>query len=372
MTMGQFDDTYRKEVNSVAPYIQGETEDEVRRKFHLDKVVKLGSNENPYGPYYHARKAIIRSVEGINRYPEDDFINTKRVIANQFGLKADNVGLGSGAGNIIETISKMFLNAGDEVLIAKQSYRLYREVSKLMGAKVIEIPLTKDYQFDLQTFNEKINDKTKLIWICNPNNPTSAVTDPQALERFIADLPDHVWVVVDEAYADFAKPEHLPNLLQFIGHKRVLILRTMSKAYGLAGARLGFLLGEPTAIAAYDTVTEPFNSNRSVLAATIASFKYDQPQFKRALKRIWGDKVGLTESLEILDCEVARSDANFVFVKLPDGAPSATEVTNQLMAQGVIVRDGTPWGYPDHIRVTIGKHDELEFFLEKFQAILNQ
>ncbi|EHL95267.1 histidinol-phosphate transaminase domain protein [Lentilactobacillus parafarraginis F0439] len=149
MTMGQFDDTYRKEVNSVAPYIQGETEDEVRRKFHLDKVVKLGSNENPYGPYYHARKAILRSVEDINRYPEDDFINTKRVIANHFGLKADNVGLGSGAGNIIETISKMFLNAGDEVLIAKQSYRLYREVSKLMGAKVIEIPLTKDYQFDL-------------------------------------------------------------------------------------------------------------------------------------------------------------------------------------------------------------------------------
>ncbi|EHL95268.1 histidinol-phosphate transaminase domain protein [Lentilactobacillus parafarraginis F0439] len=198
------------------------------------------------------------------------------------------------------------------------------------------------------------------------------MTDPQALERFIADLPDHVWVVVDEAYADFAKPEHLPNLLQFIGHKRVLILRTMSKAYGLAGARLGFLLGEPTAIAAYDTVTEPFNSNRSVLAATIASFKYDQPQFKRALKRIWGDKVGLTESLEILGCEVARSDANFVFVKLPDGAPSATEVTNQLMAQGVIVRDGTPWGYPDHIRVTIGKHDELEFFLEKFQEILNE
>lgn len=368
--MAKFDQTFRKEINSVAPYIQGETEAEVARRYHLKKVVKLGSNENPYGPYYHARHAILRSVTGINRYPEDDFLEAKQVIASQFGLKATNVGLGSGAGNIIETISKMVLNAGDEVLIARQSYRLYREVSKLMGAKVIEIPLTDDYQFDLAAFKAKITDRTKLIWLCNPNNPTSVVTDPTKLADFIAGLPDHVWVVVDEAYADFSNPSQLPDLLQFIGHKRLMILRTFSKFYGLAGARLGYLLGDSQTIAAYDTVTEPFNSSRSALAAAIASLKYDQDQAARTLTRIQGDREGLTESLELLGFKVAKSETNFVFAKLPDGAPSATELTQKLMAAGVIVRDGTPWGYPRHIRVTIGKHDELEYFLQKLTAIL--
>lgn len=370
--MMKFDETFRKEVNQVAPYIQGETEDEVRRRYHLDKVVKLGSNENPYGPYYHARQAIRRSVEEINRYPEDDFIETKRVIADQFDLKPDNVGLGSGAGNIIETISKMFLNAGDEVLIAKQSYRLYREVSKLMGAKVIEIPLTDDFQYDLAAFKAQITEKTKLIWICNPNNPTSAVTDPSLLESFIAGLPEHVWVVVDEAYADFSNPDQLPNLRQFIGRKRVIVLRTFSKFYGLAGIRLGYLLADQQAIAAYDTVTEPFNSSRAALAAAIASLKYDQGQAKKVLKRIQGDREGLTESLELLGLEVAKSEANFVFAKLPEGAPSASKMSQQLMAQGVIIRDGTPWGYPQHIRITIGRHDELEYFLQKLTTILSE
>lgn len=370
--MIKFDETFRKEVNQVAPYIQGKTEDEVRRRYHLDKVVKLGSNENPYGPYYHARQAIRRSVEDINRYPEDDFIETKRVIADQFDLKPDNVGLGSGAGNIIETISKMFLNAGDEVLIAKQSYRLYREVSKLMGAKVIEIPLTDDFQYNLAAFKAQITEKTKLIWICNPNNPTSAVTDPTLLESFIAGLLEHVWVVIDEAYAEFSNPDQLPNLRQFIGRKRVIVLRTFSKFYGLAGIRLGYLLADQQAIAAYDTVTEPFNSSRAALAAAIVSLKYDQGQAKRVLKRIQGDREGLTESLELLGLEVAKSEANFVFAKLPEGAPSASKMSQQLMAQGVIIRDGTPWGYPQHIRITIGKHDELEYFLQKLTSILSE
>lgn len=370
--MTKFDGTFRKEVNQVAPYIQGETEDEVRRRYHLDKVVKLGSNENPYGPYYHARQAIRRSVEDINRYPEDDFIETKRVIADQFGLKPENVGLGSGAGNIIETIAKMLLNAGDEVLLAKQSYRLYREVSKLMGAKVVEIPLTSDFQFDLPAFKDRLTDRTKLIWICNPNNPTATVTDPNQLTAFIADLPDNVWVVVDEAYADFSDPEQLPDLLQFINHKRVIVLRTFSKFYGLAGARLGYLLANQQAITAYDTVTEPFNANRSALVAAIASLKYDQKQATRTLKRIQADRQDLTESLTALGFTVAKSETNFIFAKLPENAPNATTLSRQLMAQGVIVRDGTPWGYPRHLRITIGKRDELSYFLEQLTAILKQ
>ncbi|KRL65395.1 histidinol-phosphate aminotransferase [Lentilactobacillus diolivorans DSM 14421] len=370
IVLAKFDQTFRKEVNIVQPYIQGDTEDMVRRKYHLNKVVKLGSNENPYGPYYHAKKAMIRSIDSLNRYPEDDFVNMEKLLADQFKLKPENVAIGSGAGNIIETISKMFLNTGDEVLIAQQSYRLYREVSKLMGAKVIEIPLTDDFQFDLDTFKAKFTSKTKLIWICNPNNPTSTLTDKTKLKQFMDDLPDDVWVVVDEAYANFADKDKLFNFVPYIGKKRVIVMRTFSKFYGLAGARLGYILADPQAIQAYNTVTEPFNTNRTVLAGAEAAIKFDQAQSDKALAKIRGDRAMLVEALGLLGCQVAPSEANFVFAKLPDDAPNATIVSQRLMEQGVIIRDGTPWGFPRYIRITIGKHDDLEYFLEKFRALI--
>ncbi|KRK86586.1 histidinol-phosphate transaminase [Lentilactobacillus sunkii] len=368
--MVKFDQTYRKEVNITQPYIQGETEDEVRRKYHLDKVVKLGSNENPYAPYYHSKNAMIHSISTLNRYPEDDFVNMKKLLADETGLKPENVALGSGAGNIIETISKMFINEGDEVLIAKQSYRLYREVSKLMGAKVIEIPLTADYQFDLDQFEQKITDKTKLIWICNPNNPTGTITDASKLEAFMDHVPENVWVIVDEAYAQFADHLSLANFIRYIGHKRVMVVRTFSKFYGLAGARLGYVLSDPEAIQAYDTVTEPFNTNRTAIAGAAAAMQFDKAEIDKTLKKILGDREGLVESLGLLGFTVAPSQANFVFAKLPEGAPDATTVVDELMKQGVIIRDCTPWGYPHHIRVTVGTHKELEFFLSKLTAVL--
>ncbi|MEE8825097.1 putative phenylalanine aminotransferase [Lentilactobacillus sunkii] len=361
-----FDKTYRHEINDCEPYIAGETEDVVRRKYHLTKVVKLGSNENPYGPFYHAKKAMMRSIETVNRYPEDDFVEMKELIADQWGLTADNVAIGSGAGNILENLAKEFLNAGDEVLIAQQSYRLYREISKMMGAKVKEIPLTNDYQFDLDAFKRQINDKTKLIWICNPNNPTSTVTDAQKLDEFINGLPDHVWIVVDEAYADFSDKENLPNFIKYIGNKRIVIVRTFSKFFGLAGARLGYALADPTAINGYDTVTEPFSTNRMVLAAASASLQFDKAQMQTTREKIINSRNTLTVSLEKLGCTVAPSEANFIFAKLPDGFPDATTICDQLMKLGVIVRDCTPWGYPDSIRITIGTAKELDVFLDKF------
>lgn len=366
----KFDNAYRKEINDCQPYIAGEAEDTVRRRYHLERVIKLGSNENPYGPFKHAQQAMIRSISSLNRYPEDDFLNMKLLIANEFNLKPDNVAIGSGAGNILETLAKEFLNTGDEVLIAQQSYRLYREISKMMGAKVIGIPLTTDYQFNLAKFQKNITPKTKIIWICNPNNPTSTVTNPDELERFIAGLPKNIWIVIDEAYANFSDRDHLPNLLKFIEKKRVIIVRTFSKYYGLAGARLGYALADAKTIQGYDTVTEPFSCNRAVLAGAIASLKFDRDQTKSVLNKIKDDRTWLSEQLRQLDFKVANSQSNFIFAELPSDIENATAFCQSLMQHGVIIRDCTPWGYPRHIRVTIGTHEELELFLEQVKLLL--
>lgn len=184
-------------------------------------------------------------------------------------------------------------------------------------------------------------------------------------------VPDNVWVVVDEAYAQFADHLSLANFIRYIGKKRVMVVRTFSKFYGLAGARLGYVLSDPEAIQAYDTVTEPFNTNRTAIAGAAAAMQFDKAEIDKTRKKILGDREGLVESLGLLGFTVAPSQANFVFAKLPDGAPDATQVVDDLMKQGVIIRDCTPWGYPHHIRVTVGTHKELEFFLSKLTAVLS-
>ncbi len=361
---------FRTELKNVQPYIGGATEDEIKKKYHLDKVVKLGSNENPYAPYKNATRVMKDTIPLLNRYPEGDFIEMKQLIAKREGLKEGNVGLGTGAGNIIETVAKEFLNSGDEVLIAKQSYRLYREVSKLMGAKVIEIPLKEDFQYDLNSFSAHINDKTKLIWICNPNNPTSNVTDKDQLTAFIQSLPDRVVVVIDEAYVDFTEKDKVPDFKQFIGKKPIVLIRTFSKFFGLAGSRLGYLIADQPIIQGYDTATEPFNSNRTALFGAITSLNEDQEQSASVRKQIQDDRFKYGNELVQLGFKVAPSQANFIFAKLPDNNNNATKFCDDLMKKGVIIRDGTPWGYPDWVRITIGLKDEMEFLMGQIRSEL--
>lgn len=365
-----FDFTIRKEINDCQPYIQGASAADVKKKYHLKQVVKLGSNENPYGPFPAALAAMKASLNNLNRYPEDDFLEMKKLLARKNQVLPENIALGSGAGNVLETLSKTFLNTGDEVIIAKQSYRLYRELSKMMGAKVIEIPLTADYQFDLAKFATAITPKTKLIWLCNPNNPTGTLTAKKEIEKLIALLPEHVQLVVDEAYADFSDPQQLPDLIADLkAGKKVVIVRTFSKFYGLAGARLGYAIASADTIQAYNTVTEPFCTSRSALAGGYASITADQAAVQTARQRIIEQRAWLREKLAELGCPCAASQANFLFAKLP---VAATEFCRSMMKNGVIVRDCTPWGYPDHIRITIGEKAENETFLQVFKVLLQR
>ncbi len=348
---------FRRQVDDCQPYVAGESEASVLRRYDLEKVVKLGSNENPFAPYPHEKEAMQESLNFLNRYPEDDYLELTKTIAKQNGVEPENVALGSGAGNVIETVSRLFLDEDDEAMIAKPTYRLYREVSRLMGAKVIEVPVRDDFSYDFDAMKAAINEKTKLIWLCNPNNPTGAINDPAEIEEFIDEVGDNVWIVVDEAYADFIEDGMRPELVSRIKHKKVAIIRTFSKFYGLAGARVGYVIARKEAIKKYDTVTEPFCVNRTGLFAAIAALTKDVEYCREIKEVISAERRRVENELLGLSLEFVPSHSNFIFAKLPDGL-DADVVCEKMMSKGVIIRSCSAWGYRDCVRITVGKPAE--------------
>ncbi|MCP0886560.1 histidinol-phosphate transaminase [Ligilactobacillus sp. WILCCON 0076] len=361
----------RKEVDDCQPYIAGQTEANVLKRYNLEKVVKLGSNENPFAPYENERLAMLESLSYLNRYPEDDYVDLTQIIADKNAISFENVALGSGAGNVIETTARLLLDEGDEVLIAKPTYRLYREVSRLMGASVKTVPVQSDFSYDLKAMKNAITAKTKAIWLCNPNNPTGVINNPREIEKFIEDVADDVWVIVDEAYADFIETDLRPELLSRIDSKKVIVIRTFSKFYGLAGARVGYIIANQAVIKAYNTITEPFCVNRTGLFAAQAALTKDQARAKEVKEIILAQKEDIGIQLQELGFQVIPSGANFIFAKLPEPF-LALSFCEALMAKGIIIRECDAWGYPEYVRITIGKKAENQAMLTEIKNIVSK
>lgn len=361
----------RGDVYHVNAYVPGKTIEEVRRDYDLDDVVKLGSNENPYGPYPAARTAMLEAVESINIYPETTFARLKTSIASVYGLGAENVAIGHGAGGILETIAKTFLGPRDHVLVPRETYGLYKEISRLMGAEVQRVGLTGEYRVDVPALADAVRPNTKLVWLCNPNNPTGTVVDPEDVERLLGALPPTGWLILDEAYAEFADLEELPDRRRLIqSEARMVAVRTFSKAYALAGARIGYALAQPDLIRAIDTVAEPFNANRVGLVGAHAVLTDDRPHVEEAVRRIRESRRRLEESLRERGWRVVSGRANFVFAELPDSeSRGATEIAGHLLARGVIVRSAEGWGYPRGLRISVGTDEEIARLLKEVDSL---
>ncbi|WZL73027.1 histidinol-phosphate transaminase [Clostridiaceae bacterium 35-E11] len=360
----------RSSVKTVEPYIPGKTICEVQREYRLSKVIKLGSNENPYGPFPSALAAMQKELTSLYMYPDSDFNEIKSAIAGKFGIDDAYISIAHGAGGMLQTLAKTFIDEGDEVLMPAQTYGLYKEISKLMGGIIKEIPLDDSFTIDLEAIQRAITSKTKLIWLCNPNNPTGTVFDGAAYQRLLNMLPEHAWVVLDEAYAEFAASHLLPDSIKDIrAGKNVIVVRTFSKAYGLAGARIGYAIARPDMITAIDTVAEPFNANRIGIAGAIATLKEDQVPYKISLQQIIKDRQMVSEALKEMDFQVSNSHTNFVFFHTPYNAQA---LSGELMKKGIIVRPCTAWNYPTAIRITVGTSEEMIKFLKLFQSILER
>jgi histidinol-phosphate aminotransferase len=358
----------RKGILGLKPYVPGKPIEEVQRELGLKEIVKLASNENPNGPSPEAIRASMPELENIYQYPDPSCTLLRRAMATRLEVREDMITVANGCDNIIYMIGAAFVNEGDEVIMADPTFPVYESVTRIMGGRPVAVKL-KDYIHDLDGMAERISPQTKLVFLCNPNNPTGTLVPRAALNRFLALLPDHVVLILDEAYFDYISERDYPDGVSFLGGDLNLIaLRTFSKIYGLAGLRIGFAVGDEDLIGLLERVREPFPVNRVAQAAALAALR-DEGHVERVLRINEEGKAFLYEQFRRLGIDYVPTESNFIFV---DFKRDSQEIYDALLKEGVIIRPGSIWDYPTCARITIGTMDENRTLIEKLEGVLGR
>jgi histidinol-phosphate aminotransferase len=355
-------------LSGLIPYSPGKPIEEVEREFGISDSVKLASNENPLGPSPKALHAIAGALPTIHRYPDGGGYALRQALARHWDVPADYLILGNGSNELLELAGRSFLMPGDEVLYAQQAFVVYDMVAQVTGATKVVVPL-RDFTHDLPAMRAAITPKTKLIFLANPNNPTGTCVDPRALEAFLGAVPPDVVVVLDEAYYEYLPAERTPDALQFARNGRwLLVLRTFSKIFGLAGLRIGYGIGPAPLVSLLNKVREPFNTNSlAQVAATAALADVEHVTASRAAND--AGRAFLVEQFQSMGLSVIPSVANFLLVDV--GRPGG-QITEALLRRGVIVRPVAGYGFPTHLRITIGTTQENEKCVAVLRAVLGK
>jgi histidinol-phosphate aminotransferase len=344
-------------------YQPGRPIEEVAREHNLpvESVLKLASNENPLGPSPKALAAMRGALEQLHLYPDGNAFYLKRKLGEKLRVETRNIILGNGSNEIIEFVGHAFIQPGAEVLVSEYCFAVYPIVTHLFGGKPVVVP-ARNLGHDLPAMLRAITPQSAVIFVANPNNPTGTLASRKEIEQFVAQVPDSLLLVMDEAYIDFL--EDAPDLLPLIRSKpNLLLMRTFSKIYGLAGLRLGYGMGHPDLIAALEKVRQPFNINSLIQAGAIAAL--DDEEHLNATRR--NNSAGLRffcEELEKLKLEFVRSAANFVLVKVGNGQ----KVFEAMQKGGVITRPMGGYKLPEWIRITVGTPDENRRCLATLKA----
>ncbi len=356
----------RKAVHRLKPYVPGKPIEEVQRELGLTEVVKLASNENPLGPSPKGMEAAMRALAEAHRYPDDSYYRLRQKIAAVYNVPPDWVLLGRGSDEILLHIVQTFVEPGDEVVFSTPSFVMYDILTTLMDGQSVKVPL-RDYVHDVAGLLAAITERTKLVFVDNPNNPTGTILRERAVRALLDELPEGVIVVLDEAYAEFVEAKDYPQSLKFVreGYP-VIVLRTFSKAYGLAGLRVGYGFARSEFTQHLFKVREPFNV--SSIAAAAAEAALDDREFlKRVLQTVWTGKRLMYRMLEKLGLRYVPTEANFVLI---DVQRPAHEVADALLRKGVIVRPCEPFGLPTHLRVDVGTPETVERFAAALKEVL--
>ncbi len=357
----------RPSLKKIKPYIAGKNIEEVDSEVAPSSIIKLASNENPFGPSPKAASAIKQEAKNAHVYPSQHNLALKEALAKKLKLSVENISIGNGSDEIMQFAAAAFLNSGEEVLIAENTFSTYEFCAHLFDASPVFIPL-KNSKYDLERFSQHVTSQTKLVFLCNPNNPTGTYFTHEELENFLSGLPNNVIVIIDEAYGEFVEAKDFPRSIEFVKKALpVIILRTFSKLFGLAGLRLGYGISTPEIARYLNMVKMPFNVNRLAQAAGLAALS-DERFIQKSLKNNSAQKKILSHALNKMGIEHLKSEANFICLNLKQ---KADEVFLKLLRKGIIVRPLTSFGLPQHIRVTIGKPGENKKFIKGLSCLKN-
>ncbi len=349
-------------IEAIVPYPPGKPMDELEREYGVTNAIKLASNENPWGPSPRAVEAIAGMLGSLHRYPDGASFALTRAVARWIGAQDNEIVLGNGSNEVIEFLVKAFVATGDEVITSHPSFLMYQKFVQVRGGDNIVIPL-QEMRHDLAAIAAAVTDRTRLIFIDNPNNPTGSLIEREAFDSFLRGLPQSVIVVVDEAYVDFVDPAHRIDILGYInrpeGIPAVVSLRTFSKAFGLAGLRVGFGVMHRQVADLLHRVRQPFNINLVAQAGAQAALD-DVEHYGHTLRATREGMAWLHRELEALGCRPYPSHTNFFLI---DVCGDATRLFEAMLYKGVIVRSMKAYGYPDFIRITVGTDEENRRFV---------
>ncbi len=353
-------------IESLQPYKAGKPMEESQREFGFNKIIKLASNENPLGVSPKALQAMQNYLKNVNRYPNPDSYYLKKALAKLFQVKPNNVITGHGSESIISTIMRIFLHDEDTALTSAGTFITFRIQVKSRGINLTEVPL-KDYRYDLESITNHITDKTKIIYLANPNNPTGNIFTDDEFRRFMEQLPQRILVLLDEAYFEFAvdNPDY-PDSMKY-RFDNVISLRTFSKAYGLAGVRIGYGFGHENLINNLMKIKLPFEPSSLAQAAALAAVD-DHDFLAQSIEIARNGRQFFYDFFSAIDIPFLESCANFVTIIL-ESENQVNQINDQLLKKGILVRPLKAFGLPNCIRITTGLAEENSIFAENFKLI---
>lgn len=357
-------------IAAITPYPPGKPLDELEREYGITNSIKLASNENPWGPSPKAIRALRAQLLNLHRYPDGSCYNLVKALAEKLGITPTEIVMGNGSNEVIEFLVKAFVQEGDEVITSHPSFLMYQKIVQVRGGVNHVLPL-KDMCHDLAAIKKMVSEKTRLIFLDNPNNPTGKPIPPVELYQFLSDIPESVIVVLDEAYVDFMDKKlqvDFYSLLRNVdGRCPVVFLRTFSKAYGLSGLRIGYGIMAREIAECLHKVRQPFNINQMAQVGALAALD-DEEYYQNTLERTAKGRAYLSAEVDKLGCKSYPSQTNFFLI---DVQGDADKLYQAMLYKGVIVRSMSAYGFTNFIRVTVGTEEENNRFLTSLAACLD-
>ncbi|RUO22325.1 histidinol-phosphate transaminase [Aliidiomarina iranensis] len=353
-------------IRELQPYQAGKPIEEVERELGISNIVKLASNENPLGVSHAVKQALAKKITELARYPDANGFYLKTALAEKFAIETNQITLGNGSNDVLELLARTYVTDQHEVIFSQHAFMVYPLVTKAIGAKPVAVP-AKDYGHDLDAMLAAITDKTRMIFVANPNNPTGTFLTTEALQAFIAKVPKNILVVLDEAYYEYVPSDvRAPSFSWISEHSNLIVTRTFSKAYGLAGLRAGFAVSNAKVADLMNRIRQPFNMNELALTAAMAALG-DEEFLEHSIQVNAEGMAQVTAFCDARGLSYIPSHGNFITIRF---GSEAAAINQKLLQKGVIVRPVAGYELPEHLRVSIGLPEEMDAFYRAYDEII--